>query len=216
MQGTGFLAIWSDVEASRETDYLHWLTREHAEERIRVPGFLAVRVFRAMDAGLPRYFILYELESPDVVASPAYIERLDSPTPWSRRVMPTLGSFVRGGGRRLAEAGIGEGATIAALRLEAGVLPAEPGLLTALAGIDRVSAVRHFETDQARTAIKTHEKALRGRDRSFATLLVIEGVDAEAVRAALARLAAMVPPVGDAIEGMMFALCFRLDRRQLR
>ena len=46
----GFLAIWSDIDAEHETDYLHWLTREHTAERVGVPGFLAVRVFRARDA----------------------------------------------------------------------------------------------------------------------------------------------------------------------
>ena len=45
--GAGFLAIWSDVEAQEETNYLHWLTREHTAERVSVPGFLGVRVFRA-------------------------------------------------------------------------------------------------------------------------------------------------------------------------
>ena len=30
VKGAGFLAIWSDVKAEQETDYLHWLTREHA------------------------------------------------------------------------------------------------------------------------------------------------------------------------------------------
>jgi len=41
----GFLAIWSDVEPAGETDYLHWLTREHVQERLSVPGFRAVRIF---------------------------------------------------------------------------------------------------------------------------------------------------------------------------
>ncbi len=35
---TGFLGIWSDVAAQDETDYLHWLTREHTEERLGVPA----------------------------------------------------------------------------------------------------------------------------------------------------------------------------------
>ena len=35
----GMLAIWSDVAPEAATDYLHWLTREHAEERGSTPGF---------------------------------------------------------------------------------------------------------------------------------------------------------------------------------
>ena len=58
MQGSGFLAIWSDVEPSMETDYLHWLTREHTAERIGVTGFLATRVFKALGTEVRRFLIL--------------------------------------------------------------------------------------------------------------------------------------------------------------
>ena len=115
MQGAGFLAIWSDVRLEEETDYLHWLTREHTSERLGVDGFLRVRVYRSLEAGVRRYFIHYELRSPDVLGSEAYLARLNAPTPWSQRIMPILGNFVRGGGRVLARAGTGEGAFLAAL-----------------------------------------------------------------------------------------------------
>ncbi len=48
MHDPGLLVIWSDVAASDETDYLHWLTREHTSERVSTEGFLGVRVFRAL------------------------------------------------------------------------------------------------------------------------------------------------------------------------
>src|SRR3954466_7030568 len=110
--GSGFLAIWSDVDRGEETDYLHWLTREHTAERVSVPGFLGVRVFRARVAEHGRYFILYRLERPGVVSSEAYVARLNAPSEWSRRVMPILQNFVRGGGRVVAEVGYGEGAMV--------------------------------------------------------------------------------------------------------
>ena len=34
MQGAGYLAIWSDLAPDDETDWAHWITREHAEERV--------------------------------------------------------------------------------------------------------------------------------------------------------------------------------------
>jgi hypothetical protein len=74
-------------------------------------------VYRSLEADVRRYFIHYELRSPNVVGSPAYLARLNKPTPWSQRIMPILGNFVRGGGRVLARAGIGEGAFLAALKL---------------------------------------------------------------------------------------------------
>ena len=110
--GAGFLAIWSDVEAQEETNYLHWLTREHTAERVSVPGFLGVRVFRARLPEHCRYFILYRLQQASVLSSESYLARLNAPTEWSRRIMPLLRNLVRGGGCVVAEAGRGEGAMV--------------------------------------------------------------------------------------------------------
>ena len=118
MKGSGFLAIWSDVPPERETDYLHWLTREHTSERLGVEGFLRVRVYRALRQDVCRYFIHYELVSSGVVSSAPYLERLNAPTPWSQRIMPILGNFVRGGGNVVAEAGKGQGCVLAAIKLD--------------------------------------------------------------------------------------------------
>ena len=98
MQGEGYLAIWSDLTPEDETDWAHWITREHAAERVGVPDFLACRIFRALGTAANRYFILYELEDENVVGSAAYLARLNAPTPWSQRVMPKLRGFARGGG----------------------------------------------------------------------------------------------------------------------
>ena len=67
MQGAGYLAIWSDLAPEYETDWAHWMTREHAAERVGIGGFLACRIFRALGAAVNRYFILYELENEQVV-----------------------------------------------------------------------------------------------------------------------------------------------------
>src|SRR3954452_7470960 len=105
MVDSGFLAIWSDIDAAAETDYLHWMSREHAIERVSIPGFLAMRMFRALDVDARRYFILYELEHGGVVSGPDYLARLNQPTPWSQRIMPQLGNFARGGGHVAAAFG---------------------------------------------------------------------------------------------------------------
>jgi hypothetical protein len=70
MQGSGFLAIWSDLAPDDETDWSHWITREHAAERVGIAGFLACRIFRSVGTVANRFLILYELESSDVVGRP--------------------------------------------------------------------------------------------------------------------------------------------------
>src|SRR3954447_4363987 len=160
MRGAGFLAIWSDIEPATLSDYRHWLTREHTTERVTTTGFLAVRVFRADRSDLERFFILYELETPEVLDGPAYMARLNAPTPWSQRIMPQLGNFIRGGGVMTARAGRGEACIVAALGIEQ--LRHQPqGVADALVALDGVAAVQIGATDHARTAVPSAEKGMR-------------------------------------------------------
>ena len=190
--GSGFLAIWSDVESREETDYLHWLTREHTAERLSIPGFLDVRVFRARLPGHCRYFILYRLAAPGVVGSAAYLARLNAPTEWSRRIMPMLRNFVRGGGRVAAGAGQGEGAMVVPIICELSEVAAARQALARLAALDRVASVRLFEAERSETEIQTSEKSMRENDQYFPALLLVEALCNSALDAALDALSDMV------------------------
>jgi hypothetical protein len=214
MQGAGYLAIWSDLASEDETDWAHWITREHAAERVGVNGFLACRVFRALGTAANRYFILYELADENVVGGADYLARLNAPTPWSQRIMPKLGNFARGGGRIAASAGLGQGGIVAPLRLDA--VPAwDAAALTAeLAQLDRIIAARVLLTDAAKTALPTREKGMRANDGSFAALLLVEGLDEAAVRAALYFVRKTLPASDHAaIDALsLYRLAFSLPR----
>jgi hypothetical protein len=82
--------------------------------------------------------------------------------------------------------------------------------------VDRIAAVRLFETDEAKTSIQTREKGMRAQDRSFTGLLLIEGLDQAAVRIAVEQLVTVVPAIGVAGSVPLYAYFFGLDRRQLR
>ena len=217
MQGTGYLAIWSDIAADDETDYLHWLTREHTVERLGIEGFLATRVFRAIDPNVRRYFILYELDSPEAIDGPDYLARLDAPTSWSQRIMPRLHNFVRGGGRVEASAGVGQGGIVAALPFDAAQVRDASAIVDTLARTNHIAAVRVLHTDAARTSIQTREKNMRVQDRSFGALLLIEALDEAAVRKALSRLKAIAPQLdSEANEKLpLYTVVFGLHRRLL-
>jgi hypothetical protein len=217
MQGDGYLAIWSDLTPEDETDWAHWITREHAAERVGVPGFLACRIFRALGTAANRYFILYELEDENVVGSAAYVARLNAPTPWSQRVMPKLRGFARGGGRIAASAGHGQGGIVAPLRLDAAPSFDAAAVTSELARMDRIIAARVLLTDAAKTSIKTNEKGMRSNDGSFAALVLIEGLDEAAVRSALHHLRAALGEAGRAaIDGLpLYRLAFSLPKRLL-
>lgn len=201
----GFLAIWSDVAPAHETDYLHWLTREHTAERVAIAGFRGVRVFRTPGAG--RFFILYALKSAAVVDSPAYLARLNAPTPWSTRVMPRLGAFRRGGGSAGPRVGLGAGGSLAVCRLnDPAALDGAEAALPALAATDRICAARILVVDAGRTGVPTREKSLRSGDTAFAGLLLIEGLDGQAVAAAQST---------SGLPGELFGQMFSLDRDAL-
>src|SRR5690349_12843420 len=151
MQGAGYLAIWSDLTPQDETDWAHWITREHAAERVGVSGFLACRIFRALGTAINRYFILYELADENVVGGPDYLARLNAPTPWSQRIMPKLGNFARGGGRIAASAGIGQGGIVAPLRLDSAPSWDIAAVTAELAKRDRIIAAHVLLTDAAQT-----------------------------------------------------------------
>ncbi len=212
MRGAGFLAIWSDIEPKVLTDYRHWLTREHTTERVTTKGFLAVRVFRADRSDIDRFFILYELEAPEVLDGPDYMARLNAPTPWSQRIMPQLGNFIRGGGVMAARAGRGEASVIAALRLEQ--LPDQPQRLAdALVALDGIAAVQIGITDQARTSVPTVEKGMRQHEGFFAGLLIIEALDEASLRNALRAAAESSPQSIPGGEPEIYRGIFALDAR---
>jgi hypothetical protein len=213
MRGAGFLAIWSDVEPEHLTDYRHWLTREHTTERVTTKGFLASRVFRLMDSEINRFFILYELESPEILDGPAYLARLNAPTPWSQRIMPLLGNFIRGGGVMAARAGRGEGLSVVALRIEN--LPKDPARLAAdIAALDGIAAVQIGVTDHIRTSVPTVEMGMRKNEGIFAGLLIVEALDEASLRHALRRIAEMAPDVvGDTGDAEVYQGLFALDAR---
>lgn len=186
MRGRGFLAIWSDVPPELETDYLHWLTREHTFERLGVEGFLGVRVYRAVRPDVRRYFIHYELASSDVLSSAPYLERLNAPTPWSQRIMPILGNFVRGGGKVVAQAGKAQGCVLAAIKLDSQSTALDRTSVESIVTSDRIVSARLLETDHERTTIATRERSMRAQDAVFQGLLLVEGLDEPSVLKAIA------------------------------
>jgi hypothetical protein len=188
--GHGFMAIWSDV-APGDSDFYHrWLLKEHFPERVSIAGFISARVFRRQAGPDFQFFIIYETESPEVLAGLAYVARLNSPTPMTQKAMPKLKNFVRGTGRVIQSSGVCGGGTVKVLRFHEphallGDAHARSTLFKTINEMDRVLAVRLFDVDAAATTIQTEEKKIRtSKEEIYRQLLVIEAVDFEALEAA--------------------------------
>jgi hypothetical protein len=85
----GILAIFNDCRAGREAEFEEWFQGEHLPERLAVPGFLFGRRHQAI-SGSNGYFNFYLVESPAVLTSKPYLERLDNPTPMTKKIMSEI------------------------------------------------------------------------------------------------------------------------------
>ena len=76
----------NDCRAGREAEFDAWFQGEHLLERLAVPGFLYGRRHAAI-SGTAGYFNFYLVESPAVLKSKPYLERLDNPTSMTKKIM---------------------------------------------------------------------------------------------------------------------------------
>jgi len=187
----GILAIFNDCRAGREAEFEAWFQGEHLVERLSVPGFVFGRRHKAL-AGSPGYFNFYMVESPAVLTSKPYLERLDHPTPLTHTIMSEV--FVnmnRTVCRRVARRGSFRGAFAVVARFEGKA--DEPALTQMLDALTADTAVAGGEIwialDPAGMPVSKEEK-LRGGDKKIAGALMIDTLyeqDAERVGARLTK-----------------------------
>src|ERR1700716_3866720 len=92
-RGTGLLMVWVDIAPQYEAEYHRWYDEEHIAHLLAVPGFLSAGRYEALK-GSPKYLALYELEHPDVLRSPAFLEGVRF-RPSTRRVSSSGGTIGR-------------------------------------------------------------------------------------------------------------------------
>lgn len=82
----GLLVVRVEPPPEMDEEFNDWYDTEHIPERLAVPGFLTARRFRLNDH--PSYLALYDVESPEVLDSPAYRVFFEGKnrTPWTHRV----------------------------------------------------------------------------------------------------------------------------------
>lgn len=191
LTGAAAMVLFYGIEEQAVADHDHWHTHEHFPERLGIPGFLRASRWVAVEAA-PRYLVLYEVEEVAVLSGAPYLARLNNPTPWTTRMMPSFRGMVRGFCGVTASAGDALGQALVALRytatagreaglqqwLATGVLPAlaaRPGLASA-----------HLLAPAAQPPM-TKEQGIRGRDADMPLVLLATGYDAAALAAAVAE-----------------------------
>ena len=192
MQGRAAVAMWWDVAPEMRPEWEDWHTHEHMPERLGIPGFLRGSRWIAA-SGEPSYFVLYETARISTITSGPYLERLNDPSPWSRKMMPHHRNMVRSLCRVRASFGGGLGQVLATIRfspprrggsallkrLAAEVLPALPGRRG-------LGSAHLLASAPAGSTPQTTEQRIRGGDAHADWVVLVGGYDVEAVRAATA------------------------------
>ena len=93
--GKAAMVLSFDVVPDAIAEHDDWHTHEHLPERLSIPGFLRGSRWVAL-SGQPRYFVMYEVEELGTLASAAYLERLNNPTPWTAKMMTHYRGMARG------------------------------------------------------------------------------------------------------------------------
>lgn len=216
-----FLAIWHDIDPAMEAEWHRWHTYEHMPERVGIPGFLAGRRYMSADAPRHRCFTLYEGADLTAFNSPAYLERLNAPTEWTRAMAPAFRNFMRGACRRVASAGAEHGfaGSVLTIRLQPdGALDeaAAGAVAGRVADIEGVVGVHIGICNRDVTRTETNERALRSAtgEQALDGVVVVEAYDAAALEAAAAEIEAMVASAGFGFrptERQIYALAYLLQ-----
>jgi hypothetical protein len=78
--GQAAVVIFNDVTPEGREEFYRWHDREHIPERLAIRGFRRGRRFGRRGHS-PEWLTLYEADDLGVLTSPAYIDRLNAPTP---------------------------------------------------------------------------------------------------------------------------------------
>ncbi len=220
--GKAAMILAFDIAPEGTAELDDWYTREHLPERLSIPGFLRGTRWTALSDS-PRYFAMYEVKEIGTLATQAYVDRLNNPTPWTTRMMAHFRSMTRGFCSVTASAGVGIGQAGLLIRFkpvagsEAALrtwltrdvlpeLPAKPGLTSA----------HLFES--ALTPAPTNEQRIRGQDAAVDWVLLVTGYSAEGV-ASLSTGALSVPRLEQAgaagIAAGTYQLAYSLTDREV-
>ena len=191
LSGLGAVAIWHDLVPEARDEFYDWHNREHMPERVGIPGFRRGRRYIAT-AGGPEFFNLYEADSPEVLGGQDYLNRLNAPTEWTRRMVSSFRNVARSICRVVYTHGIGSGGVMLTMRFDidathrASALEAlNQRVLPPLVYSRGVSGVHMCLADEAASEVDTVEKKSRAASTQVPTWIVlIEGISVASVRGA--------------------------------
>jgi hypothetical protein len=210
----GILAVFGDCTPEGYEHFERWYNREHLQERVGVPGFRFGRRYELVSGGDRRFFAFYEVESPAVLASPAYLARLNAPSTWTTETMKIgFRNSVRTVCDLRAAAGDLIGSHAVVLRADGAMSPSAGAaeLVRKMAGEPGIARVQLWTASAKQTPTDTAEMKTRAKDQLAAGALVVECVRRADADLVAAKLAAGAPDAlgvtGPSTIGVYALLC---------
>lgn len=93
MQGSAILFSEMTPDAAWEDEFNEWYDQEHIPLRMAVSGFRSAQRYRIQ--GKRNYLVVYEMDSPGVLKSPAYLSVKNNPSDRTRRMLGSVTGFTR-------------------------------------------------------------------------------------------------------------------------
>jgi hypothetical protein len=225
LNAAAFLAIWHDIAPDSLAEWNRWHTIEHMPERVGIPGFLAGRRYMNLAVAQHVCFTMYEGSELDVFNSPAYLDRLNAPTPWTRKMSPAFRNFMRGACRCIASTGHGTGGNILTLRYNRDPGASAPAIDAAnLVGraLEQpgIVAAHVGQCEHAITEVDTSERATRSAtgETRYDAVAIVEAIGRDELIAARRELTAIAAEAADGytLDGdEIYTLAYHLRKEDL-
>jgi hypothetical protein len=187
--GNAVVLIWNDVTHEGREGFYAWHDKEHIPERLSLDGFLRGRRYRGGDAA-PEWLTVYEARDLDVLTGPAYLERLDNPTPLTRASVKDFRNTARSICSIEATEGESTGGYVLTVQMridDAAPAPPAPPAFEHLLARGDVLALHRFIADDTASHVQTAE----AKARAFTVpshILMIEAATQEGIEACRAAL----------------------------
>jgi hypothetical protein len=218
LAGLGAVCIWHDLLPEARDDFHQWHNREHMPERVGIPGFGRGRRYVAV-AGTPEYFNLYEAESAEVLGGQDYLNRLNAPTEWTRRVVPSFRNVSRSICRVVYTNGVGQGGFMLTQRFDVGehdrpevAKALRQRFLPPLCDNKGIAGVHLCLADESISKVETAEKKARADTTQVPTwIILIEGSSSADVGAAGEGLSQELQPLLGAAGAPILTSVYQLE-----
>ncbi len=181
---TAILFVMNDICNDVEDEFNTWYETQHVPERLAIDGFLSASRWHTSSRS-QAYMATYRCSGTDTLEQPAYLERLENPTEWTRRMMPQFKNMVRSVCHETWAEGTDQGTHAIAIRCapHSGKKDlAREFLITAMAERIRthktIARVALWEAAEGSVSQASPEETLRGERDTRVTWVVFIQTDA--------------------------------------